>query len=89
MYPGWAVREAGEPVVTFALQMHILAVSSSPVIPLAIDVSTCVPQIIRYPQRGRRGERLEGNQLLVAHAGWKPKTFILEDLDCLTGGAYP
>jgi len=65
---GMGVRDAGEPVVAFALSEYFLAVGGSPIMASAVDVGAGIARIVKRSDRGRYGQRLENGQLLVADA---------------------
>ena len=86
---GMGVRDAGEPVVAFALSEYFLAVGGSPIMAPAVDVGAGIARIVKRSDRGRYGQRLENGQLLVADARWKAKPLVVKHFHRLGGGAHP
>jgi len=86
---GMGVRDAGEPVVAFALSEYFLAVGGSPIMAPAVDVGAGIARIVQRSDRGRYGQRLENGQLLVADARWKANSLMAKHFHRLEGGAHP
>src|SRR3954469_19755718 len=86
---GVGVRDAGEPVIAFALSQYLLSISGSPIMPPTIGVGPRITRVVQRADRGRCGQRPENRRRAVAQSRGEEKALMAKYLDRLTGGPHP
>ena len=75
---GMGVRDAGEPVIAFALSQNLLPIGGSPIMAPTIGVGARITRVVQRSDRGRYGQRLENRRRTVAEPRWEEKALACE-----------
>jgi len=82
---GMGIRDAREPVMTFALALNLPPISGAPIMAPTIGVGARITRVVQRSDSGRYSQRLEDRHRTVPEPGWKEKAVSPKSLDRLAG----